>query len=55
MTELAREMRDYSRGELMEIVKSYDNGETLSDVLRHIRGRLTRLAEEGVWRRKSLD
>ncbi len=55
MTELAIEMNDYSRAELMEIVASYDNEKTLSDVLVHIRDRLTRLAEEGIWRRKSLD
>ncbi|AJC71745.1 hypothetical protein X802_05910 [Thermococcus guaymasensis DSM 11113] len=55
MTELAREMKDYSRDELMEIVEAYDNGKTLSDVLIHIRDRLTRLAEEGIWRKKSLD
>ena len=55
MTELAREMKDYSRDELMEIVESYDNGKTLSDVLIHIRDRLIRLAEEGIWRKKSLD
>ncbi|MCD6523740.1 MAG: phosphopantothenate/pantothenate synthetase [Thermococcus sp.] len=55
MTELAREMKDYSRDELMEIVEAYDNGKTLSDVLIHIRDRLIRLAEEGIWRKKSLD
>ncbi|ASI98838.1 4-phosphopantoate--beta-alanine ligase [Thermococcus celer] len=55
MTELAREMKDYSREELLRIIADYENGKTLSDVLLHIRDRLTRLAEEGVWRRKKLD
>jgi len=55
MTKLAREMKDYSRAELMEIVESYDNEKTLSDVLVHIRDRLTQLAEEGIWRRKTLE
>ncbi|AIU69657.1 hypothetical protein TEU_04510 [Thermococcus eurythermalis] len=55
MTELAREMKDYSRDELMKIVEQYDNGKTLSDVLIHIRDRLTKLAEEGIWRRKTLE
>ncbi|AEH23997.1 4-phosphopantoate--beta-alanine ligase [Pyrococcus yayanosii] len=54
MIELAREMRDYDRKELEKIVKEYDNERTLSDVLRHIRDRLTRLAEEGIWRRERL-
>ncbi|NJF26140.1 4-phosphopantoate--beta-alanine ligase [Thermococcus sp. Bubb.Bath] len=54
MTELAREMKDYSRDELLKIVKEYDNGRTLSDVLIYMRDRLTRLAEEGIWRRKEL-
>ncbi|BAD85875.1 hypothetical protein, conserved, DUF137 family [Thermococcus kodakarensis KOD1] len=55
MVELAREMKDYSREELLKIVGEYDNGKTLSDVLLHIRDRLTRLAEEGIWRRKELE
>ncbi len=55
MTELAREMRDYSREELLRIIEEYDNGKTLSDVLIHMRDRLTRLAEEGVWRKKRLE
>jgi 4-phosphopantoate--beta-alanine ligase len=54
MTELAREMKDYSREELLKIVKGYDNGKTLSSVLLHMRDRLTRLAGEGIWRRKEL-
>ena len=54
MTELAREMKDYSREELLAILEEYDNGKTLSDVLAHIRDRLTKLAGEGVWRRKEL-
>ncbi len=54
MTELAREMKDYSREELLRILEEYDNGKTLSDVLVHMRNRLTRLAEEGVWRKKEL-
>lgn len=50
-------MKDYSREELLKIVGGeYDNGKTLSDVLLHIRDRLTRLAEEGgIWRRKELE
>ena len=55
MTELAREMKDYSREELLGILNDYDNGKTLSDVLLHIRDRLTRLAEGGVWRRERLE
>ena len=54
MTELAREMKDYSREELLKILEEYDNGKTLSDVLVHMRDRLTRLAEEGIWRKKEL-
>ncbi|NJE04542.1 4-phosphopantoate--beta-alanine ligase [Thermococcus sp. MV11] len=55
MTELAREMKDYSREELLGILEEYDNGKTLSDVLLHMRDRLTRLAGEGIWRRKELE
>ena len=55
MTELAREMKDYSQQELLRIIEGYDNGKTLSDVLVHMRDRLTRLAEEGVWRKKRLE
>lgn len=55
MTELAREMKDYSRGELIRIIEEYDNGKTLNDVLLHIRDRLTKLAEGGIWRKKQLD
>ncbi len=55
MIELAEEMRNLPREELERIVNSYDNGKTLSDVLLHIRNRLTKLAEEGIWRRKRLD
>ncbi len=54
MTELAREMKDHSREELLKIIDEYDNGETLSDVLTHMQTRLTRLAEGGVWRKKEL-
>ena len=54
MIELAKEMRDLPREKLEEIVESYDNAKTLSDVLIHIRDRLTKLAEEGIWRRKEL-
>lgn len=56
MIELAREMKDYSREELLKIIEEYDNGKNLSDVLLHIRDRLTKLAEEGgIWRRKELE
>jgi len=55
MVELAREMADYSRRELLEVVGDYDNGKVLSEVLLHIRDRLTRLAGEGVWRKKDLE
>jgi 4-phosphopantoate--beta-alanine ligase len=55
MTELAREMKDYSRDELLKIVKEYDNGKTLNEVLLHMRDRLMRLAREGIWRRKELN
>ena len=55
MTELAREMKDYSRDELLGIVQGYDNGKVLSGVLDHMRDRLTRLSESGVWRKKELD
>ncbi|WP_297069029.1 4-phosphopantoate--beta-alanine ligase [Thermococcus sp.] len=54
MTELAREMKDHSREELLGIIEEYDNGKTLSDVLLHMRNRLTRLAKVGVWRKKEL-
>ncbi|WP_457742185.1 4-phosphopantoate--beta-alanine ligase [Thermococcus sp.] len=54
MIELAKEMRKLPREELEDIVRSYDNGKTLSDVLVHIRNRLTRLAEEGIWRKKEI-
>ena len=54
MTELARKMKDYSREELLKILEEYDNGKTLSDVLVHMRDRLTQLAEEGIWRKKEL-
>ncbi|MDV3104024.1 4-phosphopantoate--beta-alanine ligase [Thermococcus waiotapuensis] len=54
MIELAREMKNLPREELEGIVNGYDNGKTLSDVLIHMRDRLTKLAEEGVWRRKEL-
>lgn len=55
MTELTREMKDYSRDELLGIVQGYDNGNALSGVLDHMRNRLTRLSEGGVWRKKELD
>ncbi|WP_297418956.1 4-phosphopantoate--beta-alanine ligase [Thermococcus sp.] len=55
MTELAREMKDYSREELLGIIKEYDNGKTLNDVLVHIKNRLTLLAGDGVWKRKELE
>ncbi len=54
MTELAREMKDHSREELLKIIDEYDNGETLSDVLVHIKERLSWLAEGGIWRKKEL-
>jgi len=54
MIELAKEMRNLPREELRKIVESYDNGKILSEVLQHMRDRLTELAEEGVWRRKEL-
>jgi len=44
MIELAREMRSLPREELERIVESYDNEKTLSDVLLHIRDRLTELS-----------
>ncbi len=44
MIELAGEMRSMSREELEEILREYDNGRTLSDVLLHIRERLGELA-----------
>ncbi|AFK22938.1 4-phosphopantoate--beta-alanine ligase [Pyrococcus sp. ST04] len=55
MIEIAKEFKTLGRSELEEIVSEYDNSKTLSDVLLHIRDRLTKLAEEGIWRRKKLD
>ncbi|AEC50973.1 hypothetical protein PNA2_0056 [Pyrococcus sp. NA2] len=54
MIELAKEMKRLSREKLEEIVKMYDNNRILSEVLLYIRDRLTRLAEEGIWKRKEL-
>ncbi len=55
MTKLAREMNDYTEEDLLRIIGEYDNEKTLSDVLVYMRNRLTKLAGEGVWRRKELD
>ncbi|CAB49608.1 4-phosphopantoate--beta-alanine ligase [Pyrococcus abyssi] len=55
MIELAKEMRNYPREKLEEIVKNYDNSRILSEVLIHIKDRLTKLAEEGIWRRERLE
>lgn len=54
MIELAKEMRDYSREELEEIVNNYDNNKILSEVLLHIRRRLEELAKEGIWRKEKI-
>jgi 4-phosphopantoate--beta-alanine ligase len=54
MIELAKEMKNLPREELERTVESYDNEKTLSDVLLHIRNRLTELAEKGIWRKKEL-
>jgi len=52
MVGLTDEMRKLPREKLEEIVRSYDNGKTLSDVLLHIRNRLTDLAERRIWEEK---
>ena len=54
MIELAEEMRNLPEEELRRIVESYDNGKILREVLLHMRARLTKLAGEGVWRKKEL-
>ncbi|NJE02173.1 4-phosphopantoate--beta-alanine ligase [Thermococcus sp. JdF3] len=55
MMELAREMKDYSREELLAILEGYNNEKTLGDVLIHMKRRLAKLAEGGVWRKKTLE
>ncbi|ASJ16986.1 hypothetical protein A3L04_07805 [Thermococcus chitonophagus] len=55
MIELAKEMKSWDKERLQDVLKSYDNSKVLSDVLIHIRDRLTRLASEGVWRKERLD
>lgn len=54
MIQLAEEMKKLPRGDLERIVESYDNGKILSSVLIHMRDRLTKLAEGGIWRKKEL-
>jgi 4-phosphopantoate--beta-alanine ligase len=54
MIELAKEMKELPREELEKIVAEYDNGKVLSEVLIHMKARLEKLAEEGIWRRESL-
>lgn len=54
MIKLALEMKKLPKEELERIVRNYDNGRTLNAVLLHIRDRLTKLAEGGIWRRKEV-
>lgn len=54
MIELAKEMKKLPREELEKIVKEYNNGQILNEVLLHINSRLEKLSKEGVWRKKEL-
>ncbi|NJE25243.1 phosphopantothenate/pantothenate synthetase [Thermococcus sp. MV5] len=54
MIELAKEMKKLPREELEKIVKEYNNGQILNEVLIHINSRLEKLSKEGVWKKKEL-
>ncbi|USG99079.1 phosphopantothenate/pantothenate synthetase [Thermococcus argininiproducens] len=54
MIELAKEMKKLPKEELEKIVKEYNNGQILNEVLLHINSRLEKLSKEGVWRKKEL-
>jgi len=54
MTRLAREMKDYSREELLEITGRYSNDAVLRETLAHIQNRLGNLAEGTLWRKAKL-
>ncbi|AFN04168.1 phosphopantothenate/pantothenate synthetase [Pyrococcus furiosus DSM 3638] len=55
MIELAKEMKSLPKEDLEKIVATYDNSKVLSEVLIHIRDRLTKLAEGGIWKKEKLD
>ncbi len=49
MIEIAKELKTKSKEELMKLVNSYDNREILSEVIRHILGRLQELSRKGIY------